>query len=193
MKKVIALSISFLLIVLQLSAQDKSFHFGVKGGVNIAGLKSESGADTDNLTGYHAGVFANFRLPDNFAIQPEVMYSRQGAKYKAGGEHQLEYINVPVLAMYQFNNGIRIQTGPQVSWKTKATYKMPVDGEGEHRGLDELQNDLTDTDFAWTVGAGYVSKFGIGIDARYNAGVKDIANFGHRKNQVWQFGLFYQF
>jgi hypothetical protein len=193
MKKIISLAINFFLIVLPAAAQNNAVHFGVKGGLNLSNLKNESG-NADYYTGYHFGVFTNIGMADNFSIQPEVSYSKQGAKYADGKEHLIDYVNVPVLGMYQFVNGFRVHTGPQISFKANTEFKPnPSSETHQDNDVSYLENDLSNSDFSWSFGAGYLSKLGLGIDARYNMGLKDIANFGHRKNQVWQFGLFYQF
>ena len=97
MKKFIFLS---LLVVLALSSCATT-HYGIRGGLNLANI---NGDDTDNLstrTGIFFGGFGEFGVTDMFAIQPEVLFSQQGAEYEdseAGGEFfdgrfKLDYLN----------------------------------------------------------------------------------------------------
>src|SRR6478752_6938197 len=93
--------------------------FGLKGGLNIATTTNSSGGSRDNKVGFHLGGLAHIHITPQFALQPEVVYSSQGAKYTiSNGEHQLNlnYINIPVLLQYMFGNGFRLQTGPQLGF-----------------------------------------------------------------------------
>jgi hypothetical protein len=38
--------------------------------------------DSEAITSYHAGLVAEVKLLNGFAIQPELLYSTQGANYK---------------------------------------------------------------------------------------------------------------
>jgi hypothetical protein len=85
-----------------------------------------------------------------------------------------------------FGNGLRLQTGPQVGFLTNARSK----GGGEEA---TIKTSLKDTDFSWSFGGSYLSRIGLGIDARYNLGLTDInKTAADMKNRVWQVGLFYQ-
>ena len=82
-------------------AQHHHAEFGLKGGVNFAKLNFEGNTDVNTRTSFHLGGLAHFHLSKQFAIQPELMYSGQGASY-AGGDIKLSYINVPVIGQYMF-------------------------------------------------------------------------------------------
>jgi hypothetical protein len=100
------------------------------------------------MTGFHAGGLAHIHLNRHFALQPELVYSSQGAEYGSSSKTKLNYINVPVLGQYMFGNGLRLQTGPQVGFLTTAKSK---DASEE----TSIQNFLKDADFSWSFGAGY--------------------------------------
>ncbi len=189
--------ISLVLTALALTTMSYAQHvqFGLKAGVNLADLKDDALADNaiDKRTGYHFGGLAHIHISRNFAIQPEVVYSAQGAEYKVqaySGTNKLNYINVPVLAQYMFSNGLRIQTGPQVSFLTSAKFKP----DASDTEID-IENSLDNADFAWSFGAGYLLPVGLGLDARYNLGINNVRNNNSTElhNRVWQIGLFYQF
>jgi hypothetical protein len=61
------------------SVQAQLVKFGFKGGLNYANY-SGSDLQFDALTSYHAGLVAEIKLVDS--IQPELLYSTQGATYK---------------------------------------------------------------------------------------------------------------
>lgn len=189
MKKIFFVGMMFLLMQVITRAQNPDVHLGLKAGVNIASIHVENGNDWDSRTGFYAGGLAHIHLTKHFAVQPEVMYSGQGGelgslKTKEG------YINVPVLAQYMVNNGFRLQTGPQVGFLVCAKNKS---GDVEVNVKDQLNT----VDFAWSFGASYISKTGLGVDARYNLGLSNINDDeeidNKAKNRVFQVGVFYQF
>jgi hypothetical protein len=58
-------------------------------------------------------------LTDGFAIQPELLYSTQGATYKNAVEefnNELGYLSIPVLAKVSLNKFISLDFGPQASF-----------------------------------------------------------------------------
>jgi len=163
--------------------------FGIKGGINIANVNDSQTPNTTSLKGFHGGIFAHIHFNRTFALQPEVVYSRQGAVYPNFGDQKNNYINVPVLLQYMFLQGFRLETGPQAGILLSSELKRNSGGE------TDTKYQATDADFSWAFGFGYLSPMGIGIDARYNLGLTYIAKRtpADVKNQVWQFGLFYQF
>lgn len=184
MKRIIFSSVMLLLIS---GAYAQHVEYGIKGGVNFANLKDDAADnDADSKTGFHVGGLAHIHITRAFAIQPEIVYSTQGAEY-GNAKLRLNYINVPVLAQYMFGDGFRLQTGPQLGILTTSEWK---NGNAE-TDIDELSN----ADLSWSLGASYVGHSGLGVDARYNLGLTDVSksNTTDLQNRVWQLGLFYQF
>jgi hypothetical protein len=170
-------------------AQDA--RFGLKGGLNVATTTNSQGGERGSRLGLNAGVLAHIHLDPMWAIQPEVVYSSQGAKYTVlDGEHELalNYINIPVQVQYMFNNGFRVQTGPQVGFLATVKDKL----NGAETGIFS-SDDFKSVDFSWSVGLGYQGASGLGIDGRYNFGLSNINDAGTATvhNNVFQIGLFY--
>ena len=193
MKKISFLALSFLFGAVVL-AQSTS-NFGVKGGINIASTTNDEGDQSGSRFGFHAGLLAHIHLAPNWSLQPEVVYSSQGSKYTTptlNVEHQLSlnYINIPLQLQYNFNNGFRLQTGPQIGFLASVADKV----DGTETG-DFTSDDFKSTDFSWTFGLGYLGSSGFGIDGRYNLGISNINDFGTAtvKNTVFQLGVFYLF
>jgi hypothetical protein len=126
MKKVILATILFLAVSINMQAQ--LVKLGIKGGINYA---NQSGTDitvnsinynsTDAITSYHIGLVAELKLTDGLAIQPELLYSTQGATYKADQvindfSNKIGYISIPVLAKISLNKSISLDLGPQASF-----------------------------------------------------------------------------
>ena len=59
--------------------------FGIKAGLNVANLKVENFDNTDSRLGFHAGLLAHLHLARQWALQPEVVYSAEGATFDFGG------------------------------------------------------------------------------------------------------------
>lgn len=168
-------------------AQNDRVNFGLKAGVNLANLNVEDYDDTEMKLGMYAGALAHIHITPNIGVQPEVVYSTQGAK-DGDTKWLIDYVNVPIMLQYMFDNGFRIETGPQVGFLTRA--KIEADGEE----LD-IKDDLKKTDISWGFGLNYLSNSGIGVGGRYNLGLTDINDNGANKitNQVFQVGLFLMF
>jgi hypothetical protein len=168
--------------------------FGVKAGYNLANLTispSQSGASSKS--DFSAGLMASIPLFSGCSLQPEIMYSGQGAAFSdsfATGKLNYGYLNVPILFKYQHASGLFAETGPQVGFLLSA--KETAAGQSV-----DTKSDTQSTDFSWVFGIGYKLPMGFGIDARYNLGLtnlnKDSQSNGTVKNSVFQFGLFYLF
>lgn len=189
-KKLAVLSAALLLFTF---SKAQSVHWGVKAGANFAAVNVENSDNNwGSRTGVHAGLLSHIHLNKSWALQPELVYSLQGAKTTlTGGGTQtinLHYLNVPVMLQYMFDNGFRLQTGPQAGFLLSANTQVSND----HVTNTASYNNV---DFGWGFGAGYLSNIGLGIDARYNLGLTDIYKPGTTKqtNSVFQLGLFYMF
>jgi len=160
--------------------------FGPKAGLNIATV-SENNASS--MVGFHVGGFAEIMISDKFAVQPEALYSAQGAKF-SGADLHLDYILVPVMAKYFVLEGFSVEAGPQIGFLTSA--KIKADGGG----TTDVKNLANSTDFAVNVGLGYSLPMGIMFSGRYNIGVTDTAknNSGSAsRNGVFQLSVGYKF
>jgi hypothetical protein len=186
MKKLVLVSVAIFSFTFFVHAQRT--HFGVKAGWNLSSASVEEGDDYDSKSGFHAGALAHIHVSKHFAVQPEIYYSTQGGE-QGDFKLKLNYINIPVLGQYMFSNGFRLQTGPQLGIRTTAKSKV---GDIEA----DRDDQFSEIDFAWVLGASYLFPEGIGIDARYNLGLANVWEneaTNTIKNRVFQLGLFYQF
>jgi hypothetical protein len=87
-----------------------------------------------------------------------------------------------------FDEGFRLQTGPQLGFLTGAETKS---GDVEV----DVDDQIKSIDFSWVFGGGYLFPQGFGIDVRYNLGISNISDISgfEAQNRVFQLGLFYQF
>jgi opacity protein-like surface antigen len=160
--------------------------FGVKAGLNIANLTGDV-SGTSSLTSFNAGGLVNIPISSMFSVQPEVVYSGEGAKFD-GGKDNLNYINIPVLFQYN-NSGFFGEVGPQIGLLTSAKEK-PDSGPST-----DIKDGLKSTNFSLVFGAGYKLTNGLGFNVRYNLGLSNIVDGsgGDVKSSVFQVGAFFAF
>jgi hypothetical protein len=191
MKKTLLLTITGILFFV-IKSESQSTEFGLRGGLNLSDIHATETNSLNTRASVFIGGLAHIHLSKTFAIQPELDYSCQGATQNTDGGDvtwRLNYVNVPVLLQYMFDNGFRIQTGPQLGLLASA--KRKAGGN-----INDIGNNFTTGDFSWSLGAGYLTQSGLGFDVRYNLGINNINNTGSAdkmQNRVFQAGLFYQF
>lgn len=165
-------------------------NIGLRAGINCYTINNKSDIEKDPIFGFHFGWINHIHLNKSFAVQPGIVYSTQGTTYMANNEkinYHLNYFNVPVLFQYMFDNGIRLQAGPQGGFLFDAKAKTS-DSEQNRRG------DIKHFELALSMGAGYAfPRSGLGIDIRYNHGLTYINRYGKMDstNRGFQLGLFY--
>lgn len=166
----------------------QNINIGTKIGLNSYTINNGSNSDFDSRIGIHAGLLGHIHLNNDFALQPEIVYSMQGAK-SGNSELKLDYINIPVLVQYMFDNGFRLQAGPQLDFLMNA--------KAENNGSSsDLKDEFKSVDAALSFGVGYVHPpTSFGIDARYNLGINDISENSNVEstNRGFQIGIFYLF
>lgn len=182
-------------------AQTPDVKFGAKGGLNVANLTGWD--DAKSRASFHIGAVAEIFINEKFSVQPEVLYSAQGAKssyteeymgksYKSKSTIKLDYINVPIMAKYYITDAITVHAGPQIGFNVKAEEKETFEGETE---TYNFSSDTKSVDFAIGFGAGYQLPMGVFFDLRYNVGMSNIAkdSDGSAKNNVLQVSVGYKF
>ena len=190
MKIFVSVALAAGLLMGTVSAQ--KVNIGIKAGANFYNVNNDNGSEYDTKTGLHAGLLGHIHLAPQLALQPEIVYSSQGAKSNVANINRklnLDYINVPVLLQYMFDNGFRLQAGPQVGFLVNA--KSEVNGV-----KTDVKESLKTVDFGVGAGVGYVHPpSGFGVDARYNLGLSNINENSTVKstNRGFQLGVFYLF
>ena len=94
----------------------------------------------------------------------------------------MNYFNVPILLQYMYDNGFRLEFGPQFSALSSAT-----------QDKTNVKSYLKNLDFGVAVGMSYVKpSTGWGVDLRYNHGLTNINDNNTFKNynRGIQLGLF---
>lgn len=167
--------------------------FGLKGGLNLSNWNIEGDAETEMKTGVHVAGLAHIHLNPQWAIQPELQFSTQGAEVDFGNNQEftwnMNYINVPVMVQYMFNNGFRLEAGPYVGFLVGA--KM----EDVNGNEDDVKDEFKKVDAGLGFGLNYLTTSGFGFGGRYNLGLSDIneGRTSKTQNRVIQLSLFYMF
>jgi len=190
MKYYLSFALASLMMIGTVSAQH--VNLGIKAGLNIFNVKDDNESNYDPKTGLNIGLLGHVHLSKQWALQPELVFSGQGAKYTTSGTEtklKLNYLNVPILFQYMFDNGFRIEAGPQVG------FLLSAKTEANDVTVD-VKDQLKGTDLGLGFGLGYIHvPSGFGVDARYNMGLTNISEDDNNKamNRGFQLGVFYQF
>lgn len=176
---------------------NSQIRFGVKGGINLTDFSYSNiyyGSSYESKTNFNLGIMLSVPLSPVFYLQPEMVYSGQGAIYNDALNnvtlrYNYDYLNLPMLIKYQSAAGFFIETGPQIG--------LLLSAADTKTNLDQLSNSNT-IEFAWATGLGYqIQKVHLGIDVRYNIGISSVNTTytlsGPMHNSVYQFGIFYFF
>lgn len=184
MKKSIVIFALFLIGFTNVNAQ--LLQFGLKGGVNFSNYSGGDieGFDFNNVTNFHFGVVTELKFFENFALQPELLYSTQGSELESLEEqikNELGYISIPVLAkFYLTSNKLSLEGGPQFSFLVN------------ERGDVDVYDSNT-FDFGVAAGLSYKITKGLFLSGRYVAGLTDVKKEANVKNSLVQFSLGYMF
>lgn len=170
------------------TATAQNINIGVKGGLNYYNVNFDNNTEFDSQVGLHAGLLGHIHLNHDFALQPELLFSMQGAE-TGNSNLKLDYINIPVLIQYMFDNGFRLQAGPQLGFLLNAKSE-------QNNSSTDVKDDFKSIDAGLSVGVSYVHPpTGFGVDARYNHGFSDITENSNvtATNRGFQLGVFYLF
>lgn len=207
MKKIILSSL--LLLAFGFTYAQKA-EFGIKGGLNSSNFSGDTeGMDFKPRVGFNIGAFATIKLSEKVTLQPEILYSTQGAKaenvtadvngvnYTADIDFNLSYINVPVMFKYYVADKFNLEAGPQIGFLTSAETSTKVDGFNQT--VDQDAKDFFESvDFGFNVGAGYDFTDKIFAGIRYNIGLSNVlktqeGDNSESQNSVFSLSLGYKF
>ena len=194
--------------------QANAQNFGFKGGYNYSSFNGEVAKDNTlkGLSGFYVGALLELPLGDVLSLQPEVIYSRQGAAWEKDynipilgkgslkNDIKLDYLNIPVMAKVNLGP-LFLQGGVQFGFLVgKPETSSTVNGR---RITEEVDKDAyASFDFGVGAGLGVNLSEHFFIEARYthsltnaldpdnnslkNARISDDNNF---KNAVLSVGL----
>jgi len=193
MKKIILSAIAIMAFAFS-NAQET--RFGIKGGLNISSIVGGDVRDANSLVGFHIGGLAEIHVVEKFYIQPELLFSTQGAKFDGpfgtNEDVKLNYLNVPVLAKYYIvDKKFSVEAGPQLGFLLSAKSDS-----------FDIKDDTKSVDFGFNFGAGYNFTDNFSVGLRYTVGLSPIWDdniddsedlYDSAKNGNFQISLAYKF
>jgi hypothetical protein len=212
------LSVFSILLATALHAQ---IEFGIKTGLNVSEMAAERFAPVNvggtpqyirnfPRKGINAGVMLSIPLTKRWSLQPEAVFSEQGATGKPQSQYlvsateayQYNWLNFPVLLKYTWPTGLFAETGPQVGLLLNAEIAQTVVG-AQYTSWYNVNNQYKSIDLGWAFGIGYLSPINLGFNLRYTLGLSNFNSIaagenapvqsGNLKNSVVQVGVFFLF
>ena len=170
------------------SAFSQEIDFGVKVGFNTTDFRDFQGK---NRTGFIAGLFAKFKLNDKLSIQPEILYSQEGANLDFA-KVDLNYIDIPVILKFYFIGDLHAQIGPKFGFMIGKNSPSEITVNNVSQRLKTNSFDL-----GLVLGIGYDFPLGIRASIRYLYGLSNVLELEvtneKSKISMWQFSLGYSF
>jgi hypothetical protein len=191
-------------------ANAQKAQFGIKGGLNISNFSGDTqGVDFKSRVGFNAGVFAAIKLAEKITLQPEILFSTQGAEaenvevfvddmlFTGDIKFNLSYINVPVMLKYYAADKFNLEAGPQIGFLTSAKTSTKMDGYSQTFD-DDAKDYFESVDFGLNFGAGYDFTKNISAGIRYNLGLSNIlktepGDNSKSENSVFSLSVGYKF
>lgn len=164
---------------------------GIKGGVNVSDLHTDSSADPeDSRTGMAAGAWVGFPMSEMFSIQPEALFMMKGDQGRdvvgdteVSVTDKVDFVQIPVLAKVGLapraavhptlyaGPALGITTSSKVSAKAET-----VDSSAEI--VTDVKDDTKPIEMGVVFGGGLDFPVGesqkLGVEARYDMGLTNI-------------------
>ncbi len=185
MKKVFFTVLTVLSLIFTTAQSTK---FGVKAGIGMAKFSGDS--RLKSKVGFQVGGFAEIKVSDKIAIQPELLYSAVGSNYKnselednysskSDNDINLGYIVLPVMIKFYAANKISLEIGPQIGFLASAKLKdnfTETYGGNTYvsNGVTDIKDRLNSTDFSFNLGGSYDINEKISFGLRYTNGLTRI-------------------
>ncbi len=163
-------------LLFPLFSYSQGIGLGIKGGMNFAN-QSITNISTDTRTGFAGGAYLVLNFSDKWGLQPEVLFSSQGAELP-NTTSEFNYMSIPVLLRYKPISFLSFEAGPQFSRLLKAKNDNAT-----------ITDDFKSSDFGLAVGATAHLPLGFNGGARYVWGftnVSDLPDDTEVKNTVFQ-------
>ena len=196
MHRRVVLAAAALLIVTgapQLRAQAASSPrptYGVLAGVNFSTLSGDDVEGASSRSGFIGGGFVTFHFHNGLGLEPELLYSQQGASSSDNGTSlRMSFVQIPVLLRYDVRTHATAHpfflAGPSIGIKVSCS----ASGEGVSVDCDRADLQTTGFDLGALIGAGVAFRAGkqsVSLGARYTIGTNDLfENNFHAKSRFW--------
>lgn len=158
---------------------------GVKAGATYTTFTGNDAQDYEYRVGYTTGLMLQKHITDLIGVQVEALYTAKGAKITSrSGSNEVEesfrlnYIDVPVL-FHLSASGMFVDLGPQASFIANARHvRETTSGSTTTSSKTDITDNPYTVDFGYVAGIGYRADNGLGLELRYNGGLKKIDDEG---------------
>jgi hypothetical protein len=166
-------------LIAQKSKREEGIVFGVKGGMNFSNFVGTV-EDQGIRSSIHLGLLAEIMVSDNFSIQPELLYSKQGATYTGQipgfNRTKLDYILLPVEAKFKLIDKLSLEVGPQLGILMSSRLKTNTSNDK----IDGLKS----IDFGINAGLQYQINNAAFVQGRYVLGLSDTRLSDNSNNRI---------
>ena len=169
--------------------------FGVKTGMNFAIIAAEYSNDYKSKIGYTICAFAEIDISETISLQPQLLFSAQGAKYEDTRPNsplvglptdlKANYIILPIMLKYSATEKINIEAGPQIGLLLAAEIYDT-----------DYKDQVESIDFGANFGISYDFSDVLFAQARYNLGLTNLLKDSAEdkvKNSVLSISFGYKF
>jgi len=161
---------------------------GIKLGISSSNIDMSGNdalsIDWKSISGFAIGVFVNIDMNESVALQPEIYYSKKGARYEESifgtiyrEEFRGDVFEIPILFKLRFpiNEYLKpgVFFGPYMSFITNTKLRYGWGGQYDEEDYEKIK----DSDFGLALGGGFDYEFREGmitLDIRYNIGITDV-------------------
>ena len=194
MKKSILL-ILITLLTIELNAQSLiPTKYGIKAGLNIANIISTPIDGVKNITtsskiGITGGFYMEIALNDKWYINPELLYSQEGASFNYDYTHDyninsrdeytttndlsLSYVKLNPTVSYKASDKLSLNLGPSVAFLMSKKYLYTQNPTNQHTLSDGEFNEES-LDIGLNFGFSYYINENLLIDSKFCAGLINI-------------------
>ncbi len=117
-------------------------NYGVLAGINFATLGGSDIQDAKTRAGFTAGAYAALPIGTGVSVQPELLYSMEGAKTNTGsnGALRLDYLRVPVMLRFAVPTAGTtrpfVAVGPSFGFQTRCEFSGSTGGVSVSESCD---------------------------------------------------------
>ena len=153
MNRLLRITIFILTSAVAASAQNK---LSIAAGVNYSSISSVNSANPDGALGFNGGLAYKLYLNDlGWFIKPGLFYSQEGWQLR-----RLDYINVPVIAGFDFTDDFNFNLGFQYGYLVS--------------GASDLGDAVDKSNLAFLIGFEFYPADAFDVGLRFANGIKNI-------------------
>ena len=145
----------------------------VAGGLNFGKWKLDEKSDHNHSrAGILLGVAVELPVQEALSLQSGLQYAMFGSNFKYNQEestYKTNYLLMPLLGKYKFQNGISIHAGPELGFLMSAKSNL----DGDHY---DFRDEMKPFDIFLALGAEYTLKSGLSLGFRIHHGLTNVEN-----------------